>query len=315
MRRLALIPALALLTACGDAVDSPATNPTGPSMAVVDRAPNFIDQANELLAAQGSEYQIAYAELLTTQSGLEAASPNIIIARDLGNKRLGFEFIPNDPRRAGGSDGDPNTIDTWIDLTQGATGNGLTVGETTNAINRAMTTWDGRRCSDLGLNVNAVPVDIGLVQAILGFGGGPVVSDVMHAGWLPAAFFDLIRPGGSSFILGVTFTLTFIEGDLNNDGLPDLGAREIYYNDAFPWADDGSSDFDVETIAFHEAGHGLSQAHFGKVFFNPKSGKVNFSPRAIMNAVYSGVNRSPEGTDNAGHCGLWGNWPQSPNDF
>ena len=234
-----------MLVACGDVAEDSAADPTGPSLARVVQAPNFVDQANELLAAQASEYRIAYAELLLSEAGLKAASPNIIIARDLGNKRLPFEFIPNDPRR-GGIDGDPNTIDTWVDLTQGATANGLSTLETTNAITRAMTTWNDQRCSDLSISVTPVPVDLGLVQAIAGFGGGIAVSDIMHAGWLPAAFFDLLIEDGSTFILGVTFTLTFEVGDLNNDGMPDLGAREIYYNDAFPWADDGTSNYDVE---------------------------------------------------------------------
>lgn len=271
---------------------------------------NIVDQANQLMAAEGFEYRIAYAEYFTTTDG-ELGSENVIIARDLGNKRLSLDFIPNDPRR-GGLDGDPNTIDVLIDRTQGATASGVTEAATTGAITAAMNTWDGQRCSALGMNVVPVDVDVGLVQRILGFGGtGVVVPDIMHAGWLPGAFFDRLAPGGSGFILGVAFTLTFNSGDLDGDGNPDLAAREIYYNDGFDWSTDETSRIDVETVALHEAGHGLSQAHFGTVFRNPNSGKVVFAPRAVMNAVYSGVQRDIKATDGGGHCGIWANWPQN----
>jgi len=270
---------------------------------------NVLDQANATLALQGSDHRIAYAEYYTLGESGEVGT--VIFANDRGNKRLAVDFIPDDPRR-GGADGDPNTIDFWVDVTQGATASGLSATETTDAIARAMGTWDDANCSALGASVNPVAVDIGLVQASLGFGGtGIAVSDVAHAGWLPPAFFDAIAPNGSSFILGVTFTLTFATGDLDGDGAADLGAREIYYNDAFIWADDGTSDVDVETVALHEAGHGLSQAHFGKIFGTPSNGKLHFAPRAVMNASYSGVQRELAGTDNGGHCGLWGSWPSN----
>ena len=309
VRRALTLPSLILVAACGIADEAPTTAPEVDIQgAMVQMDDNLVDQANDLLAAAESEYRIAYAELLTAEPTGGEESANIIIARDVGNKRLDLNFIPNDPRRTG-FDGDPNTIDTYIDVTQGSTASGLSAGQTTQAIARAMTTWDDQRCSELGMNLIGAPVDLGLVSAILGFGGGAVTSDIMHAGWLPGSFFDLLRPNGSQSILGVTFTLTFTAGDLDGNGLPDLGAREIYYNDAFRWADDGSSNIDVETVALHEAGHALSQAHFGKIFINTKSGKVVFSPRAVMNASYSGVNPTLEGTDRAGHCGNWGSWP------
>lgn len=309
MKRLAVLPALALLAACADTTTGPdRLDDLTPNAAILQAEPNFVDTTNDLLAAAGADYRIAYVEYVTNRPLL--ASENIIIARDLGNRRLAFDFIPDDPRR-GGFDGDPNTIDVWIDLTQAATSNGLSAVETTDAIASAMRTWDAESCSELGTNLIPVGADLGLVQAILGFGGGVAVPDIMHAGWLPGAFFDLLAPGGASFILGATFTLTFNDGDLNGDGLPDLAAREIYYNDAFAWDTSGATGlYDVETIALHEAGHGLSQGHFGTIFLNPNSGRVVFSPRAVMNAVYSGVNRDLDGTDAGGHCGLWGHWPE-----
>jgi hypothetical protein len=273
-------------------------------------AMNIVDLANSMLETQGAEYRVAYAEYLTT-TGMPA-SQNIILARDVGLQRLPHDFIPGDPRRATFDlDGDPNTIDVIIDQIDGATTNGLTVPVTTTAIARAMGTWDAQTCSSLGMNLAAAPFDLGLVQAILGFGGGVILADIMHAGWMPGAFFDLVLPGGSGFILGVTFTLTFTTGDLDGNGLADVAAREIYYNDAFPWADNGINMVDVETVALHEAGHGLSQNHFGKIFFNPNSGKLVFSPLAVMNAGIAFPNRDLDGTDVGGHCGTWGNWPNN----
>ena len=67
----------------------------------------------------------------------------------------------------------------------------------------------------------------------------------------------------------------------------------------------------VETVALHEAGHGLSQGHFGKGFVTSSNGKLHFSPRAVMNAAYNGVQQDIDQTDNAGHCSIWGQWPNN----
>lgn len=306
MKRLAVLSTLVVLAACADTPT--AVDDGGPNAAVLDAGPNFVDRTNDLLAADGSEYRIAYVEFITNRPDLAGA--NEIISKDVGNKRLSFQFIPNDPRR-GGLDGDPNTIDVLIDQVDAAATGGLSGAETTAAIAGAMTTWDAETCSEFGMRLAApAGVDFGLVQAILGFGGGVAVPDIMHAGWLPGAFFDMLAPGGSNFILGATFTLTFTTGDLDMDGRPDLAAREIYYNNEFRWGTSGGPGrADVETIALHEAGHALSQGHFGQIFYNPNSGQYVFSPRAVMNAVYSGPNRDLDGTDQAGHCGMWGSWP------
>ena len=87
--------------------------------------------------------------------------------------------------------------------------------------------------------------------------------------------------------------------------------REIYYNSLFTWADDGVSNIDVETVALHEAGHGLSQAHFGKLIQTTSNGKFHFAPRAVMNAGYTGPQRALAGTDHAGHCSIWADWPNN----
>ena len=99
--------------------------------------------------------------------------------------------------------------------------------------------------------------------------------------------------------------------DIDHDGKPDVAFREIYYNDGFFWGINATAYpvFDVQTVALHEAGHGLSQNHFGKAFLTLKNGKIHFSPRTVMNAAYSGLQQKLTGTDKAGHSSIWSSWP------
>jgi hypothetical protein len=166
-------------------------------------------------------------------------------------------------------------------------------------------------CSNLPITKNPdFGLDIGVVAFLNGLGGSPFVfADVQHAGWR-----DINFAGG---ILGVTFTFIFIDDDGNpvdqdNNGLADVAFREIYYDPSFGWADDGvdDNDIDVESVAVHEAGHGLSQAHFGTVRLK-NDGSLKASPRAVMNALYSEPFRALTGTDNGGHCSNWANWPNN----
>jgi hypothetical protein len=114
-------------------------------------------------------------------------------------------------------------------------------------------------------------------------------------------------------VLAATFTFVFVQGgvptDIDNNGKADVALREILYNDRFLWAI--NANIDIETVALHEVGHGLSQGHFGKAFGTDANGKVHFAPRAVMNAAYSGIQQSPAGTDNGGHCSIWGSWPNN----
>ncbi len=262
-----------------------------------------IAQLNEQLVPYG--VQLDKMEYYTA----EGAGQTVFFT-DRGNKRLGSDFVPNDPRNAyTGTD-----IPYIVDGTQLETASGL---NTLDAINTVMDTWETVTCSN-GLNLPNGGVfmeDIGFISDFFfGFGGseGFFPGVIVSAGVLPGAFFDLVAEDGGSFILGVTFTLTWIE-DINADGVGDVAVKEIYYNDAFDWQDRVATGagVDFETVALHETGHALSQAHFGKVSRTDKNGKVHFSPRAVMNAGYSGVNRVIEKTDKAGHCSNWGNWPNN----
>ena len=279
------------------------------TVAITTPEPRFAElpAAKESLgkSADGPAVAVYMAEYITADGTDEMG--NVVFFNNRGNKQLGADFSP-----AAQLDG---TSDVTYYVDENRPSMDLPVAVTTDAIDRAMDTWDDVTCSELGMT--KIPYDgraTGYVSLILGYGGSPsYVADVIHNGWLPAPFFDAIAPNGSASILGVTFTLTLIDTatgeplDSNNDGKVDVAWREIYYNDRFTW-NDGTT-YDVETIALHEAGHGLSQAHFGKAFRTLANGKLHFSPRAVMNASYSGVQTDIDKTDLAGHCSNWANWP------
>jgi hypothetical protein len=180
-----------------------------------------------------------------------------------------------------------------------------------------MATWDGITCSDLGMY--QIPysdtTNTGFMAKYLGYSGSyNYVADIAFCGWMPADFFEKIVAGGSEYILAVTFTLIFTD----DDGIPtdydknkkyDVAWREIYFNDSFEWR--VGAIYDIETVALHEAGHGLSQDHFGQAFRDPGTGYLHFSPRAVMNSAYSGIQTVIKQSDLAGHCSIWASWPMN----
>jgi hypothetical protein len=275
---------------------------------------SMMDNMNLALAASGANYRTAIAEYVTDGTGGDAGGT--VLAKNVGNKRLTADFVPNDPNRAawsGAPGGGSDDITYAIDQTGDALPvfGGLLGAATTAAIDRAMATWESVNCSNLPITKNPdLGLDIGVVAFLNGLGGSPsVVADVQHAGWR-----DINFAGG---ILGVTFTFIFVDDDGNpvdqdNNGLADVAFREIYYDPSFGWADDGvdDNDIDVESVAVHEAGHGLSQAHFGTVRLK-NDGSLKASPRAVMNALYAAPFRDLTGTDNGGHCSNWANWPNN----
>ena len=175
-----------------------------------------------------------------------------------------------------------------------------------------MSTWNEANCSTLDITRNPdYGFDIGYVAYILSGGaiGSPYAfADVQHAG-----FRDLNFAGG---VLGVTYTFGFTEGgdwtDIDNNGKFDCAFREIYYDPSWSWTDDVAANggIDLETVALHEAGHGLSQAHFGNLSFK-NDGTFKAAPRAVMNAFYGGELRELLGSDNGGHCSNWAEWPNN----
>src|SRR5690349_10399233 len=236
---------------------------------------------NSHARTSGSNFAVLSAEYLT--SGESAEIGRTIYFRDLGNKQLDADFVPG-----AALDGTDN-VSYYID--QNRPSADLPVAVSSAAITRAMNTWNNVTCSDLGMTqVPSNPaITTGFVSALLGFGGSlDYTADVVHAGWLPRGFFDLLAPQGSSFILGVTFTIIFTDDegnptDIDSNGKADVAFRETCYNDRFTWRNGGT--YDVETIALHESGHGLSQAHFGQAFADPGQNNLHFAPRAVMNAA------------------------------
>jgi len=264
--------------------------------------------ANAELEFQGAGYRLEVIEYFT--AGDEVGRE--VFFSDNGNKRLPYQFVPGDPRREpwSGPVGPGDDI-TWAsDMVQGdAPGVGFAA--TQGAIANAMATWDGVTCSNIPLTAKAVAGNLGFLELLI-FGTGSVpVADVTHAGF--GSLVDLILPPPT---IAATFTFVFIDGDgnetdIDNDGYPDAAFRETYYTNNYPWGDGSGDTVDVETVVLHEAGHGLSQAHFGKLFRTDKNGKFHFAPRALMNPGYTGVQRTVEKSDNAGHCSIWASWPNN----
>ncbi len=289
---------------------------------------NRVAILNEALLEHG--IQLEKMEFL----GAEGAG-NTVFFKDVGNKQLGSEFVPNDPRNwfseANGNvppDFTDGTIPYWTDGSEQGTTSGMTTPQTLSAIHSTMNTWGSISCSE-GLRIWDVYTttpgfddgvstfgDAGFVQWLEGFGGFPgyAPGSILHGGNLPAAFFEQVT--GSQNVLGVTFTFTWNE-DINQNGKGDVAIKEIYINDGFNWQDApddvlGNGIYDYETVVLHEVGHGLSQGHFGKAFRdNGKKGKLHFAPQALMNAGYSIGVRNITGTDNGGHCSNWGDWPNN----
>jgi len=260
-------------------------------------------QANASLETNGADYRVEYAEYLT--SGDSGEVGQTLLFKDRGNKQLDSHFVPGDPRRGGRTN-----ISYIVDQAEGAV-DGLSVAQTTAAIDRAMTTWDSVKCSTIPITkVPDIPgLDIGVVEFLSGLGGSPFIfADITHAGWLPAGLL-------SNNVIATTFTFIFISPpsgqptDIDNNKKFDVAFREILYNNFFTWRINGN--IDVETVALHESGHGLSQDHFGKAFITGSNGKLHFAPRALMNAAYSGIQQDIKGTDNGGHCSIWASWPNN----
>jgi hypothetical protein len=257
--------------------------------------------ANAQLAAGAAGYRVEYAELLTDAASNEAGTT--VFFNNRGNKQIPAHYVPGDPRRGGGTN-----ITYTIDETEGAV-DGLTQAQTDAAIGRAMTTWDNVNCSTIPIDAVGNPgTDIGVVEFLNGLGGSPFVfADLTHAGWLPPG---ILAPN----VIAVTFTFVWVDGlgnptDIDNNNKADVAFREILYNDLFTWQI--NANIDVETVALHESGHGLSQGHFGSAFSTSANGKLHFAPRAVMNAAYSGIQQTIDQSDNAGHCSIWAQWPNN----
>jgi len=341
MRRLVLPLALCALlaAACDETATSPDPDvaPDAASKAMfkrtkalteMDQSPIYRDfsEWDARLREEGLNLRLAKYEYVTL--GATGQAGREVIASDR-NKQLPYQWVAGDPRRGGAT-----SLFWTIDGTEGATslGAGLTQAQTDQATADAMQTWQDVKCSNIPLvQLPNIPADVGLAQAILGFGGAfAIVADYLHAGFLPPAFFEVLAEGGGDGILGVTFTWFCSElgappEDLDGDGFSDACYTETYYNDNFVWLIDAPANLfgpiDVETVVVHEAGHAISQGHFGDIFFDPANafqlgGKfffrhLHFAPHAVMNAVIFETQQKLTGSDIGGHCSIWGSWPNN----
>ena len=273
---------------------------------------SFMATTNAELEASGADIRLEVVEYYT---GQDEAGQTVFFS-NTGNKQLGFDFVPGDPRRVAwsGPVGSGDDITWATDLTQGDAGGGIGLAATQAEIAAAMATWQNAGCSNLPLTLVGAAGNVGVVEFILSGGalGSPnPAADVTQAGFSTITDFILPSP-----IIAAAFTFRFIDGagnstDIDNNGVFDAAFREIYYTGNFPWSVGGVGGIDIQTVVLHETGHGLSQAHFGKAFRTDANGKIHFSPRAVMNAGYSGVNTDLTATDLGGHCSNWGSWPNN----
>ena len=284
---------------------------TAQAKSIADR----VAATNARLAASGANVRIGMVEWYT--DGESGQLGQTLLFKNVGNKRLSFDFVPGDPRRGGRTDITYVTDDTQPSLDAGV--------DTLGAIDSAMQTWEDVACSNIPItDLGDTGTDEGFVQTLIpGFGGNPDINaapaDINHDGFLPVAWFNTFF--GVPNVLGVTFTIIFIDGagnptDIDNNGVGDAAYREIYYNDGFTWENDpadvpGDGRFDVESVALHEAGHGLSQGHFGNAAIIISNGRIRISPNAVMNAGYIFAKQDLQGSDNGGHCSNWANWPNN----
>ena len=271
-----------------------------------------------LRSAGVTSVAIEKAELLVHSTGA-GATATTIFANDRTHL-LDAIFVENDPRRGGSPD-----ISYLVDRSDGNALGFNTAGGvilvpnavTEPQIDLSVAAWTGPKCNGPGfLKVTDTGADPDLADGIL-LGNlsliGTPLADVTHGGWLPPAFHDLIAPNGGDFILGVTFSFIFVDDNGNptdddRDGRADAAFREIYYNLAFAWGTGSGNpnNVDIQSVVIHEFGHGLGLAHFGKLFLK-NNGTLQFAPKAIMNAAYTGPDREIRGADNASFCHIWAN--------
>jgi hypothetical protein len=266
----------------------------------------LMQQVNAQLASMGLNVAVQEVSFFTIGGGRPA---DRILHGDT-------RWVAGDPRRAA----DGNNITYLVDRSDGATASGLTSAQTEAAIDRALATWQRESCLKKVRLVKRADTgaDPDILDFFFGFGGfgTPFLADIVEAGWLPRAFFELIGgPGGGRGIIAFTIGFIFVDPvtglptDINGDNYFDFAFAEVYYNDNFgnpagdlpglPWGINvGLPGIDVQTVALHENGHALTLGHFGP------------PPAAVMNPVYAGIRQSPLPTDHAAMCSVWGSWPK-----
>lgn len=295
------------------------TAAAGPSERAEERVRATLAAVNERLAAASADYRVVQVELLST----DPVSPNVVVASDRGNKQLPFHFVPGDARRVWSPSSTPGNpgISYVVDAVDAIALGPVPPAATEAAIDRASTTWDtGTPSTNVPMVKVLAPaaIDVGVVEFLSTFGGSGspfTFADIQHGGWLPGLLAPPFLAGTFTFGWCAPCGLSPVFTDIDKNGKFDTAFREIYYSysDVVLWGINTGpglfGPFDVETVALHEIGHGLSQAHFGNVIFNTQTGTLQAAPRAVMNAVYLGQQQTLLSTDLGGHSSIWASWP------
>jgi hypothetical protein len=129
------LTAIILLTSTSTA-QTPATTSQG---STADELIASMKNLNPESATGNAVYSLHSAEFLTPDNASEVGQTVFFNDR---TKQLGAHFVPFDPRRGGRSN-----ITYIVDQAEGAI-NGLTVAQTTAAIDQAMATWNRVNCSN-----------------------------------------------------------------------------------------------------------------------------------------------------------------------
>lgn len=239
-----------------------------------------------------------------------------LLQRDTGNGQLTQDFVFDDPRN--------NTYDGGVPgVSYAVAENNLSADENLSDqvfwLYESAQVWANEQCSNLDLTIIDSDNDFpGIVNIFFQTGVIPLIqeADLTQVGFLSPAEFPYFAANPN--VLGVAFTLSWVDEngnltDIDGNGKSDVAFREIYYNDAFNWSDDGvlgergSGFIDFPTVAIHESGHGLSAAHFGSIGL--QGGELVARPRTVMNAIYGGVLRDLTGRDVGSHCSNWAQFP------
>jgi hypothetical protein len=331
--------ALVVVASCG--VDStpvaPAMSPTSANRALtasgsdeVASVSAFMGSLNDRLAASGAKVRVAKAELLMKANGWSGQSSTILLANDR-YRGIGMEWVPGDPRRdgrVGVTYAIRENPDAYPVVRTGATTFGYaSQAQVASQIEEGMQAWRADRCSvpmtRVAPGINPDFID----EAFRSPNPNTFVppsdyaqpADIIQSGFQQPDWFRIIGGGtDGNYILGVTFTLNFVDEnghdtDIDRNGKLDIGLAEIFYNPYFAWTSTGESNFiDFYSVMTHETGHSLGLGHFGKLFVTRHDAAngitisdIKYAPYAIMNAAYVDGRNEIAGTDHSSFCQIW----------
>jgi hypothetical protein len=255
-----------------------------------------INDWNGVLRAEWMDLRAEWMDLRVQQVDVLTVGQGRASARLF---RQPFRWVAGDPRR----EAEGNTLTYMID-TADLKAAGLDPAAAEAAVDRAMGTWASDSCLQKSpfakRPLDGADADIFDFRYGYGEYGDYRKADIVHAGFLPAGFFEQVTgPGGGKTVLAMSVTFIYVDpsgrpSDTDNDGYLDMAHNEVYYNQAFSWAAGG---MDLQSAALHEVGHSLGIGHIGP------------PPEAVMNPIYAGPERALHPMDHAALCSVWASWP------